>query len=1194
MSEVAKNTGNTRNTWQKTTKKTNMTNTNKQGNNAKGINTKKMNVQRRGVDEKEYNELKLSHANSLDTSSSSIVKNLENLTGGDIEEKKIGSNTNNTVAFNSSPEKKLKFKNELVKSLYKKFQRRCSIDEALKFFKSNKVLASYFDDNFWDEILYVINLNNCTIKQLVEFKQNVVILANKKVSWLANWLGPKMAPEKIKFAVSPDMFQKLVYNDRQVKGFLGDLDGGERQKYLDSFRIVLDGSNDDMGRESCGKLLNFILEGLEDNRQPVKDMIVLLQICRVLLGIDIIPVNVDGWKKIFTKIKSLSIKDFLKIRLLVDNPEVKLGDLEKFLFSKLHSKGDTQDEVQQFIDVFFPNDKIKSDDPDNCLYVFNLFIGSFPSQELDFSFVTNFAQQRLGLKLSDLSIEGLTKLLSKVKPSSINSNTFKALVELVKGKNIVLGTRNGVDELRQLLCDVLRISEPELDLSDVMDLFLLYPKMPKFCTKSTLTNKSLKLALEEIKKISAVDSKNEKLGGNKDEFRIKLKEFIDLFEDVSNKITFDNFKNLILVVPNDYLDFEYLDYVLQKTDIENHEMELCEFFETDVLKKISKYKFDLKHVRGFFDKYLPGKSVKNYKFKAETFRFIVDMIIQSNKDCSCNNEDIKWLLQKCCDAGTKLENGEFVSLIKKGNVNKKGVKVEKIKWSDMYDFINKIVSPKSGLLDSGKIELNGDEIYEIHRRSSFNFDSDNLSVFTKNTLALKKFVTGDQLFEITLNHIPYGGLKSLGVFKKVVYYCFEDVENYNSDIQIPIDYCHKIDSKLYSELLKTFEDGSLSYDDFKTLNSEFFSGQQSGNLVDFLFGLLSKNESNIKIDHKILRKKLKGDLFSRDLDYMFSKFGDEKLPKNDFVEILMLAEDNGLTKDDFINLFNNHCNDRIETESNDDMLSQIAGKISDAGKEDLRNCLIKLNVEKGINQLLNDIKKDFSVLFKLTDQKLKEYGLGTLLNQSIKQPLLNQDNGEANLNSAVQGVQNVAVEVLENLDEGKYGTRMSVVDFKTKYPDIWGRLDKEQRVYLQMILGYKQSLLPTIFCLFFGCVIFVPATTFTYCLGLFWIIYFLLKLIGERTRNRLTEMVQGKRREPSFWDRFFVWNKSVLEDAMVLCGSEKKSNDNNNDYYREAKGSILSVMLPEHVSFFDTASSARNTALRMVNRVSSLLDKNVL
>ena len=330
---------------------------------------------------------------------------------------------------------------------------------------------------------------------------------------------------------------------------------------------------------------------------------------------------------------------------------------------------------------------------------------------------------------------------------------------------------------------------------------------------------------------------------------------------------------------------------------------------------------------------------------------------------------------------------------------------------------------------------------------------------------------------------------------------------------------------------------------------------------------------------------------------------------------MMLAKDNSLTKDNFINLFNNHCDDRIETESNDDELDQIAGKISNASKEDLRDCLVKLNVEKGINQLLNDIKKNFSILFKLTDQKLKEYGLSTLLNQGAqennmrnnrqenigdanylqlnqnrREPLLNQNNEE---NNVIQSAPNVVVEVVENLDEGKYGTRMSIIDFKTKYPDIWGRLNKEQRVYLQMILGYKQSLLLTIFCLFLSCVLFVPATTFTYCLGVFFIIYFLLKLTGERTRNRLTEMVQGKSREPSFWDRFFVWNKCI-EDAIVMCCTKKKSGNSNNDNYEEMKDSILNVMLPERVSFFNTASSCKNTVLRMVSRVSSVLDHNVL
>ena len=259
------------------------------------------------------------------------------------------------------------------------------------------------------------------------------------------------------------------------------------------------------------------------------------------------------------------------------------------------------------------------------------------------------------------------------------------------------------------------------------------------------------------------------------------------------------------------------------------------------------------------------------------------------------------------------------------------------------------------------------------------------------------------------------------------------------------------------------------------------------------------------------------------------------------------------------------------------------------------------------------------VLFKLTDQKLKEYGLSTLLNQgaqehdrqnnisenvananylqlnqNLNEPLLIQNNGENNINNVVQNVRDIAVEVIENLDEGKYGTKMGIIDFKTKYPDIWGGLNKEQRLYLQMILGYKQSLLPTIFCLFLSCVLFVPATTVTYCLGVFFIIYFLLKLTGERTRNRLTEMVQGKSRKSSFLDRFFVWNETI-KNAMVMCNTQKVIGVNsNNNYYKETKDRILDVMLPEHVSFFDTASSCKNTVLRIVNRVTSVFNRNIL
>ena len=146
-----------------------------------------------------------------------------------------------------------------------------------------------------------------------------------------------------------------------------------------------------------------------------------------------------------------------------------------------------------------------------------------------------------------------------------------------------------------------------------------------------------------------------------------------------------------------------------------------------------------------------------------------------------------------------------------------------------------------------------------------------------------------------------------------------------------------------------------------------------------------------------------------------------------------------------------------------------------------------------------------------------------------------------------------------------------------------------------MILGYKQSLLLTIFCLFLSCVLFAEVTTVTYCLGVFFIIYFLLKLTGERTRNRLTEMVQGKSREASFWDRFFVWNKSIIEDARVMCESAENRNQSYGDkFYKDTRDNILSVMLPERVSFWNTASSVKGTALRMINRVSSVFNRNVL
>ncbi|MBQ9491990.1 MAG: hypothetical protein IJU86_04400, partial [Firmicutes bacterium] len=143
---------------------------------ASGNNKKKMNIQKRVISLEQYNRLRCDDSNCNNISNASTMASLTDLalnqestksiseeSTDSIVESKIRSDNTDVVASDSLTETKLKFKNELVKSLYKKFQRRCSIDEALKFFKSNKVLASYFDDNFWDEILYVINLSNCTI-----------------------------------------------------------------------------------------------------------------------------------------------------------------------------------------------------------------------------------------------------------------------------------------------------------------------------------------------------------------------------------------------------------------------------------------------------------------------------------------------------------------------------------------------------------------------------------------------------------------------------------------------------------------------------------------------------------------------------------------------------------------------------------------------------------------------------------------------------------------------------------------------------------------------------------------------------------------------------------------------------------------------------------------------------------------------
>ena len=1157
-------------------------NAKKQENDVKNINdkTKRMQILRRIVCQKEYNELKSINNNSRDTSASSDIS----IDSSNIERDQIGSNTNNAVAFKSSSG----FKNKLVRSLYKKFGRQCSIEKALEFFRLDQASASDFDDNFWDEILYVINLSNCTIKQLVEFKQNVVILANEKVSWLGNWLGPKMAPEKIKFAISPDMFQGLVYNSNPEKSFIDYLGDKKYQKRLDSFRVVLDGPNDDIKRESCGKLLDFILKDLEDDCQPVKDMIVLLQICRVLLCQKTIPVNVDGWKKIFSKINSLSIKDFLEMHSLVDYPEVNLDDLEKFLFSKLNSKDDTQETVQEFINMFFSghNDKIKSD-REYRLHVFKLFIGCFPDQKLDFSFVTNCAEQNFNLGLSSLDIKDLVKVISKVKSNSIDLKNFNSIVKVIGNKKFSVNKEEDVDKLRQLLCDVLRISGKELGFSDIMDLFLLYSKMPELCSKSTLTNESLKLAL---KNTGAKNSNNKNLSENKDEFRSKFKNFIKLFKDgankitfdnfknlissvtdgfldfdcincllektdtnkhqddvfsffedtlltkkidesavtwekvheflsnhefysrtlqtntfkyiinvfiksktgktvsilvdkegkkdefreqfksfvssfvsslKNNKITFDNFKNLILSVPDNCLDFDCIDDLLKKTDVKEHQDDLYKFFENTLLKKISQYKFDLKQVHDFFEQYLSGKSDKDFKLKklkAKTLKFIVDVIIDSNQDCSCSNEDIEWLLQKCCDAGAKLENGQFVSLIKKGKTGKIFDGVAKIDWMKMNDFINKIVSPKSGFLDKGKIEFDKNELNCILSRTKFCFDKSNLGDFLKKILTLKQFVTGDELFKIILHRIPRNGLSDLNMFRTIVYYCFENIQKYDSDWRIEQNYSHKIDSGLYEELLETFEDESLSFEDFQKLDRCYLGKNKNGTIFDFIFSFfLSNNDQNkITVAHKILKKKLKCVCLTNDqIKTLFQKIKDKKLSKDDFIEFLMLAENNVLTIDDFMDLLRNHCKDKIETENNDDMLTKIANKISNTDKETLRTHLREWNVEKGITQLLDDIEENFSVLFKLTDQRLKKYGLSTLLNQGdqennrrnnrqenvananpldlpqlnqdINHPLLGQNNRENSLNSVIHDAQNAVVGVVESLDEGKYGFGVGLI-----------------------------------------------------------------------------------------------------------------------------------------------------------------------
>lgn len=1211
--------------------------------------------------------------------------------------------------------KKLSFKNELVVSLYEKYKGNCSIDDVLKFFKKRgNISAEACDANFWNEILYCVNLNSITIRDVCDFKQGVLNLIKKKrsKSGLLNQIFPlgSQQPKETKFGISPEILAKLL-NNQYVKFY---------QKYEEickHFRMQMS------SKQLSDSMFNLIFGGIFYEFATGSVIFDILQKYCTLTGTEKISVTVDVYKNIFRKIRVLSIKDYVNISDILEvqgeQGEVDFDYKEKYIFDKLDSRNDTQKDVENFIDYFDLED-MQANELDVRLHSLKFLVQYFPENKLTLEFVINFAKNNLGLELSDLDLRALVKLLATIQANSITLQNFKFTIQVIRDKNFSLKEKKDVNKLRQLLCEVLRISKRELELSNVMDLFLLYSKMPRLCTESTLNNESLKLAFKNIKKIKEIDFNNKSLRVDKKDFREKFKKFVELFKDNSNKITFDNFKNLILAVPDgcldldcinclltktdtqghrddlfgffgntlltekldksivtweklqkflsdyefynhtlqtntfkciidvfiknkigvdlvsintqgnkdkfreqfknfvdlfvqsiesnkiafdnfknlilavpdDCLDFDCINHLLQKMNLKDNRNDLCVFFESTLLKKISKYKFDLSKVRDFFNNYLSSDAVENYEFAPETFKLIVENVVESNKDCSCENEEIQWLLEKCCKLGVKLERDKFINLINKGKKDNQQTKVKKIKWADMYYFINKIVSPESGICGSGKIGFSENDISVIHRRSTFGFDGNDLSVFIWNIIELKKiFPDKNNLFKVVLSHIPYDGLPNLDVFRKVVYYCFEDVQKYDSDMLIPGNYGQTIDSESYDELLQTFKDDSLSYSDFKTLNSKFFSKQQSGNFIDLLFGLFSQNKTNTNIgnvNHEVLKKKLRnGTLSGQELKNVFSKFEDKKLSKENFIEILMLAQDGALAMDDFIDLFQKYCEDKIETENNAGMLGKIAKKLRDTNVKDLQDRLIDLNVEKGIQQLLSDIEANFSLLFKLTDKRLKDYGLSTLLNQ---------ENQENNSNNTRQRTENFVAEAVNNLDEGQYGTRMSIINFKKRYPDIWGSLKKEDRVYLQMILGYKQSLLLTIFCLLLSVLLFVPCSTICYFFGVFLIIYFLLELVGERTRNRLTEMVQGKSREASFWDKFFVWNKSVIEDARVMCGINKRTVtvSDTDSYSNAVRDSVFSVMMPRCRSIFDDTVSTKNILLGTVNRVFSILDRNVL
>ena len=1145
------------------------------------------------------------------------------------------------------------FRNRIVKDLSKKFKNVASIREAENFFTEQKIVGNNLGEDFWSEILYCIDLSQYKYKlaDVVNFKNKILELAGvyktakpirkkqreksgmKVMYGLANFvesiseqvfnvrLSAKpdntIDSQDIKFVISPEMLQKLLNNEG--KCFVKYLCDDKTKIFLNNFRIQL-GNEPDKSFEQFEQLLDIVLSGLQDDDNRSKGITDLLDVCKRLTDCKQLPIKNGSKNKIFKKIKLMSFEEFKSIKEYFPNGELfELGDINSVLY-KIH--GDYNEENMSNFFASFKWPKEKSNNKEQCKCdeenvrkffasskltdeksnnkkqtqldmsilrkcILAIFVSHAKSKGFSFNFIQDFVQTKLDFKWMDLDIKNLVDLFSKVRDSSIESNEFKSVVEIFKKSSFPVDNRFDIGCLKSLLGHICRISKENLSLHDVMDLFLTHSeKVEK--SDYTFNNEFLETILKKIKKFNASkNSIDSQAIFDKDTFRSRFKEFVVLFKDGSNKITFENFRNLIKTIPDGYLDFDCLKCLIDSVDVKNNKKELYKLFESDLLKKVSEYKFDLEKVHSFFDKYFTDQ---NYKFKKDTLECIINSVMMT-KGNGCNSKDVEWLLDKyfAVEDGIKLEKQAFIKLI-----NMIAVGAQKISWSKMLNWISEKMSKDNFF--TLNLRFSNQEIELIVQKSDFGFtdDNSNLNEFLRSISALDGFVNDSKtLFNLVLSCISDNSLADLGTFNKIAGCCFD--KNFDSDQSGRNNCSQYIEPELHSAVLKKFKDESLSYDDLKMLDKDYFNKKDSIGIVDFLFSLFfQENKGNI--DGGVLVNKLKPGIISKDnLESVLEKSENQQLSQQEFIKLIMLVQDKSLTKDDFDDLFRTYCKERLEIDSLIlNGLNSIAGKLSDISQvEDLKNNLKKLNVEKGMERLLIDIEGDISLLFKLNDLKLKKYGLESLLkctNEQENIDILNNDNLESSNNivgSEKDFAKNVAVELVQNFGEGRYSARISVKDFILQYPHFWSNLssNKRRQIYIKMILGYKYSLLATIFCLFLGFILFVPCSTFCYFFGIFMIVYFLLKFVCEITRNVMTKMVQGIK--SNIFEKIFVFDKSINLAERLRLGAQTVT--------IEEKNYILTIIDPEYVpSAESTVSSFKDTVFRVINKTATLLSNNIL